>query len=57
MILIESLMYESYKAQRDSWFDPYECSAKTYKAMQDWFKNLELYESKYLKEVQNECRN
>lgn len=57
MKLIDSLMYASYKAQREDWFNPYECGAKQYQAMQDWFKNLELYEEEYLKEVQHERRN
>lgn len=50
MTLIDSLMYASYKAQREDWFTPYDCEAKQYKAMQDWFKNIELYEKKYLDE-------
>lgn len=50
MTSIDLLMYASYKAQRDDWFNPYECKASQYKAMQDWFKNLELYEQKYKEE-------
>ena len=50
MTLIDALMYASYKAQREEWFSPYECSTSQYVRMQEWFKNLELYEEKYKKE-------
>lgn len=46
--MVDFLLYRSYAAQRDLWFNPQTCSEDIYNGMKLIYPSLEEYEKTYL---------
>jgi hypothetical protein len=55
-LLIMDLMYSSYVAQRQDWFNPKDAKKTVLERMKLWYPNLEQLEEKYLLEEEGKCQ-